>query len=340
MPPELEIDPSQADRIERRGDDLWVEADGTGDYTDIGMEAERGLVEVLKTTPWQDVIAHRFAVQNPWLYKIITDRGRSLFLDFVPVQPGGNFLDVGSGWGQVAIPLSRMGQVFCLDVSVGRLEILRQIARQERAALRYICGNYRTFPFAEEQFDLVVFNGSLEWIALGSPDIGIWDAQAAALEKARRILKPGGVVYIGIENAMGLKYLLGAPDDHTGIPHLTFLDEAEAAALYAKLNGGKRLPAKTWSLNEYRALMEAAGLEILEIYACFPDYKLVRSMVPIPAVNSFLTETGLPYTEHSGTDGTELPCHHLLGPIYRLLARNGVAQYFCPSYAFIAKKPQ
>jgi SAM-dependent methyltransferase len=340
MPPGLQIDPAQADRIERQGDDLWVEAGASAQYTDIGADVEALLVEALASMPWQDVIAQRFAAHNPWLYKIITDRGRSLFLDFVPVQPGGSFLDVGSGWGQVAIPLSRMGQVFCLDVSVGRLEILRQIARQEGGALEYICGNYRTFPFAQEQFDLVVFNGSLEWIALGSPDIGIWDAQAAALEKARRILKPGGVVYVGIENAMGLKYLLGAPDDHTGIPHLTFLDEPDAAALHAKLQGGKPLRAKTWSLNDYRVLMEGAGLEILEIYACFPDYKLIRSMVPLPAVNSFLTETGLPYTEHSGTDGTELPCNHLLGPIYRLLARNGVAQYFCPSYALIAKKPQ
>jgi len=340
MPPELKIASADAHSVERRGDDLWVELGGTGDYTDIGTQGENEIVEALKATPWEDVVAQRFAAQNPWLYKIITDRGRSLFLDFLPLHKGGHFLDVGSGWGQVALPLARIGHAFCLDVSLGRLDILRQIARQENAKLYYACGNYRTFPFAEQQFDLVIFNGSLEWIALGNPTISIREAQATALAKTLRLLKPGGIVYVGIENAMGLKYLLGAPDDHTGIPHLTFLDEPEAAALCAKVQGGQPLRAKTWSLNEYQALIEGAGLEILEIYGCFPDYKLIRSMVPLPAVNSFLAETGLPYPEHSGTDGAELSFNHLLGPIYRLLAKNGVAQHFCPSCAVIAKKPQ
>jgi SAM-dependent methyltransferase len=340
MPPELKIASADAHSVERRGDDLWVEVGGTGDYTDIGTQAENELVEALKASPWEDVVAQRFAAQNPWLYKIITDRGRSLFLDFLPLHEGGHFLDVGSGWGQVALPLARIGHAFCLDVSLGRLDILRQIAQQENVKLSYACGNYRTFPFAEQQFDLVVFNGSLEWIALGAADISIWDAQKAALEKARRILKPGGVVYIGIENAMGLKYLLGAPDDHTGIPNLTFLDESAAAALYAQVNGGQRLRAKTWSLSEYTTLVEGAGFEALEVYGCFPDYKLIRVMVPIQTVNSFLTDVGLPHPEHSGSDGAELSTNPILAPLYRLLAKNGIAQYFCPSYGLIARRPK
>lgn len=340
MPVELKVDPSQAHRVEQRGADLWVELDAAGAYTDVGAEAESELLHELKAAAWEDVVARRFAVQSPWLYKIITDRGRSLFLDFLPVPKGGSFLDVGAGWGQVAIPLARLGNVFCLDVTVGRVDILREIAKQEGVQLGYVSGNFRTFPFAAQQFDLVVFNGSLEWIALGAPDTSIWEAQRGAVEKAQHILKPGGVMYIGIENAMGLKYLLGAPDDHTGIPHLTFLDETEAAALYAKLHPGERLRAKTWSLSEYTALLEGAGFEALEVYACFPDYKLIRAMVPLQAVNSFLAENGLSCPEHSGSDGSELPFNDMLGPIYQRLAKNGVAQYFCPSYGLIAKKPQ
>ena len=75
-------------------------------------------------------------------------------------------------------------------------------------------GNFCTFPLASEQFDLVIFNGSLEYI--GSPD-SFWKTQCAAMREAARILKHGGLVYVGIENSLGLKYLLDAPDDHTGI---------------------------------------------------------------------------------------------------------------------------
>lgn len=336
---ELHLDAAQAHRVERRSTDLFVERDAVGTYSDIGTDSERELLDALTSTPWREVVEERFAAAHPWLHRIITDRGRSLFLDVVSLPAGGCFLDVGSGWGQVAIPLARLGRVFCLDLTPTRLDIVRAIARQENADLGYVCGNFQTFPFAEQQFDLVLFNGSLEWIAVGNSATSIREAQRAALSKARRLLKPGGLVYIGIENAMGLKYLLGAPDDHTGIAYLSLLDEDRAADRYATLHDGARLPAKTWSLREYTALVDSAGLAVEEIYGCFPDYKLIRAMVPLAAVNSFVRESELP-AEHSGSDGSALDCAALLPPIYRQLASNGVAQYFCPSYGIVAKRPE
>jgi ubiquinone/menaquinone biosynthesis C-methylase UbiE len=338
MPATLHLESGQEHRIETREPDLWVEVGARGEYSDIGNDAERELLAELKTGAWEEVVARRFADQNPWLYKIITDRGRSLFLDFLPLREGGSFLDVGAGWGQVAIPLSRFGNVFCLDVTLPRLLILREVARQEQAALRYICGNFSTFPFASRQFDTVIFNGSLEWITLGTPGDGIWTAQKAALQKAQRILRRGGLVYVGIENSLGLKYLLGAPDDHTGIPYLTFLSE-EAAEARFQSEQGRRLPAKTWSLAEYRTLFEGAGLSLRQVYGCFPDYKLIRSMIPLEDVNAVLAESDLPCPEYSGRDGAPLPFTEQLHHLYRLLARNRVAQYFCPSYGLIAEKP-
>jgi hypothetical protein len=61
-------------------------------------------------------------------------------------------------------------------------------------------------------------------------------------------------------------------------------------------------------------------------------------MVPLTGVNQFLTDTGLPYPEHSGSDGRALPFNDILGSLYRRLANNGIAQYFCPSYGLMAKK--
>ena len=111
--------------------------------------------------PCDEVAARHFREGNPRLHEDITYRGRGLFLDVLPVKAGGVYLDVGSGWGQAALALAKEGAVFCLDSPRVRLEILRAIAEYEGCGLQYVCGDFRTFPFAENQFDLVIFNGSL-----------------------------------------------------------------------------------------------------------------------------------------------------------------------------------
>jgi SAM-dependent methyltransferase len=327
-------------KVYKLEDHFWVDPGVQGHYSDTDAQEERETLDELRDQRWEDVVARRFAEKHPWLYSIITDRGRSLFLNFLPLKQDGIFLDVGSGWGQVAIPLSRQGEVFCLDVTIPRLKILKEIASQEQRTLNYICGNYRTFPFDNNQFDAVIFNGTLEWIALGMVVKTIRKVQQEALLKTFNILKPGGYVYIGIENALGLKYLLGVPDDHTSLKYVSLLDEESAQAEYSKIFGNKPLPAKTWSLAEYKKLVADAGLEIVEIYGCFPDYKLIRHMIPLSEINATLAENGLLHPEHSGVDGSNLPNNELLDATYRQLARNQIAQYFCPSFGIIARKPE
>ena len=73
---------------------------------------------------------------------------------------------------------------------------------------------------------------------------------------------------------------------------------------------------------------------------CFPDYKVIRQMIPLRDVNTILEKTGLPYPEHSGSDGAPLSFCDRLDHLYKLLAKNGIAEYFCPSYGLIARKPR
>lgn len=326
-------------RVDVIEDGFWMEQNIQGHYADINGTEEREVLEELKKEPWEEVVARRFSEKHPWLYSIITDRGRSLFLDFLPLKKNGNFLDVGSGWGQIAIPLSRHGTVYCLDVTISRLKILQEIARQEKSTLKFVCGNFTSFPFDEGQFDAVIFNGALEWLALGNASRSIWQTQQDALRKTFNMLVPGGYLYVGIENALGLKYLFGAPDDHTCQANLSFLSEDRARSLYARTRQNKPLPAKTWSLVEYGELLTNAGLEVVQIYGCFPDYKLIRQMIPLKDVNTVLAATGQPYPEHSGIDGSTLLTNESMDAAYRLLAKNKIAEYFCPSFGIIAKKP-
>jgi SAM-dependent methyltransferase len=318
--------------------DFIVETEYAGTYADLTAESEIRIIEALKQRPWKKVVDDFFFRQNPWLYRIITDPGRSLFLELLPLKRKGVYFDIGSGWGQVTIPLAKIGYSVAVDLTYNRLEILRQIALQENVSIGYVQGNFLTFPFRDSIADLIVFNGSLEWIGSGRPsEVTIRECQLEALKKARQMLKPDGIVYIGIENSLGAKYLGGVKDDHTGIPHLMYLSEEEANARFTAMTSG-RLPAKTWSLQEYYDMFAESGLEPIVTYGCFPDYKLIRLMINIEEIDDFFLSNTYSVTEHDGTDGSPLSDSPRLHALYTQAARNRIAAYLCPSYAFVLKK--
>lgn len=306
--------------------DILCHVDHQGAYTDLGSPEEQSLIDELRRCPWRDVVDRRYAHQLPWLYHIITDPSRSRMLDMMTVPPGGRFLDVGSGWGQVTIPLSRIGETFALDQTVNRLRILREIARQEQVLPHLLCGNIHTLPLRQHFFDVIIVNGMLEYTNLGREE-GDRAAHLAVLRKLAAALTGDGCLYIGIENATGLKYILGAPDDHTGKKGFTYrTDRDEGTA------------ARTWALDQYLKLFKEAGLDAETTYGCFPDYKLIRHMVPLEQVDAFLLKHGLPTSEHSGADGAPLGMDAELRSLYQNFARMGISKYFVPSFGFVLKR--
>jgi hypothetical protein len=318
--------------------DLAVEKKYAGTYADLPEQEEKDLISELQNTPWNEVVYQRYFEKQPWLYRIITDQGRAQFLDLIHFKEDGTYLDIGSGWGQVSIPLAKYGHSVALDLTRNRLDILAEIARQENVSLTRLQGNFLTFPFKHQLFDLIIFNGSLEWIASGRESHqSIKEVQLDALIKSSELLKNDGKVYIGIENSLGAKYLTGTNDDHTGVNHLMYLSEDSAIKKYRKIKESE-LPVKTWSLTEYEELFNMAGLEVEKVYACFPDYKLIRTMVQLEDVNNYILNYSHTVLEHDGADGHILKNSDELIELYKTLALSGIAQYFCPSYGFVLKK--
>jgi hypothetical protein len=165
--------------------------------------------------------------------------------------------------------------------------------------------------------------------------------QEAFLRRLHSALKYKGTIVIAIENRIGLKYLLGCRDDHTGQPQISVLDAELAAATYREKCGGE-LNAFTYTMAEYRELLECAGYGSVRFYAAFPDYKLPQLILPCEpatACDEFFLKGGR-ISEHDGYDGSEfLPefqsvlCSH-----YRSFAQLGISRYFAPSYYITAEK--
>ncbi len=309
-------------------DGIFVERAGAA-YSDIGAFEEEQLLAQLPSGDWRALLARTYARTRPWLYDIITNPRRAAALSILDVAPDHECLDVGSGWGQLAVPLARMAHVHALDQTLNRARILGEIARQEGVALQRYVGDFLTLPFADAAFDLVLMNGSLEYMGVGR-SAPAWECQLAALQRAQALLRAGGLLYLGIENALGLKYLFGTPDDHTGTPRGTL----------AGLRGRDcREPIAVWSLSQYHELFARAGLAVESAYAAFPDYKLPHFLVPLEQVDGFIERAWHALVEHSGVDGQPLPFQADLALTYRGLAREGIARHFPPSFAFRLRKP-
>ncbi|MFT3869478.1 MAG: class I SAM-dependent methyltransferase [Nibricoccus sp.] len=283
--------------------------------------------------PWRNVVASRYAKTNPWLHQIVTSPKRDLFFRQQPPKPGAKVLDIGSGWGQIALSLARDAKalVTALEPTPERLAFIQAAAQQDRtnASMYFLQGDFFDVDFTT-RFDLVTCVGVLEWVPkfrAGNPR----NVQIEFLYRARSLLAPGGQLVIGIENRLGLKYLLGAPDDHIGPPNIAVFDAALATEKWQK-HSGKPLRSFTFTRAELDELLRASGFANTKFFAALPDYKLPEKILPLgPSTNEhFATDNFIP--EHDGCNGQPLAIQAELKSHYRSLAALGIASDFVPSF--------
>jgi len=116
------------------------------------------------------------------------ESGALEFLSRINVEPGARILDVASGAGQTAIPMSRAGaKVTGVDIASNLIEQARARAQAENLDARFDEGDAEMLPYDNGSFDLVV---SL---------IGAMFAPRPELVSAelKRVCRPGGKIIMG-----------------------------------------------------------------------------------------------------------------------------------------------
>jgi SAM-dependent methyltransferase len=293
--------------------------------------------EIESGTPWREAVSARYAATKPWLHQIVTSPARTAFIGPVLSAEGGPVLDIGSGWGQLARPLASSRRVVALEPVAERLAFIRAAARQDGVDrnLSYLEADYLEVEFAP-QFAAICAIGVLEWVGAFRTSADPQQQQLQFLQKIRRELAANGTLVLGIENRLGLKYLLGCPDDHIGVPDIAQLPAAAARERW-QATSGHALRSFTYSLDELRRLLLEAGFTHVEFFAAFPDYKLPRDIISLhdggAALNRWLLAHTVP-AEHNGYDGAALDAafQTTLQQRYRDLAASGVARHFVPSF--------
>jgi SAM-dependent methyltransferase len=109
----------------------------------------------------------------------------------VELLPRGRLLDVGCGYGRIALPLVRSGfEVEGLDLSEEMIDAARRAAAAEGLRIGFTVGSMTSLPYASESFDAAIclwsaFNELLEE-----------DEQTRAIAEMWRVLRPGGVALV------------------------------------------------------------------------------------------------------------------------------------------------
>ena len=243
-------------------------------YKDLPDNIMDKILDRIRREPWRKVVFEEIFAINEFLYHIMTDTSRSDGQYLLPLGKGMTVADIGAGYGTFAIPLAKRGiKVLAIDPSPKRLEFLKECAIQEGVLkhINLITAYAQELPIKDKKCDAAIMNGVLEWVGEFSKE-NVLSSQKKALKEVYRILKKSGVFYLGIENREGLKYLLGAPEDHSSIPYISLLSRAEANIVSQSINH-KPYKTHTYSKKRYTNLLKGIGFKKTEFYAALPDYK-------------------------------------------------------------------
>ena len=305
-------------------------------YQDTKEENIRSIIKTIKSgTPWKQAVREKFKINNPWLYDIVTSPKRTKFLDEFIKPNNLQILDIGAGWGQFTLSLAKQNQICSLEPTPERLDFIRAASEQEMVSknISFIGADYLDIKF-ENKFDLVLSIGVLEWVGAfrsgKEPEV----LQLEFLQKIKSELKEDGKLIIGIENRLGLKYLMGAPDDHIGHPNIT-IHQKEIAKKQYKEKTNQELRTLTHSMHEYKEMLQNAGFNNISFYTSNPDYKLPIKIFPIKDSECELNEYILNkkwIKEHDGTNGNPLDNQNELESMANDFANLNTLHNFAPSY--------
>jgi 2-polyprenyl-3-methyl-5-hydroxy-6-metoxy-1,4-benzoquinol methylase len=221
-------------------------------------QAEDDLLQLFKSNnPYAEV---KNVLSNrpswPMLYHLSPQRGN--IVSWYNFSPKSRVLEVGAGCGAVTQELVKQN-ILVTSLELGEKRSLVNAYRNKNIGnLKVIIGNLQEYN-PDELFEYIVCVGVLEY---ASSFINDSEPYLEFLRLLKQRMKPRGRLLLAIENRLGLKYLAGAPEDHTG-------------RLFEGLNGyPSTLGVQTFGRGELTDLLKSSGFSSLDFYYPFPDYKL------------------------------------------------------------------
>jgi len=226
-------------------------------------------------------ILGRFA--DPELARWVLAANRADFRTVLPLTASTDVVEIGAGWGAVTCGLApHCRSVTAFDTNRHTLDFIALRTQQDGignvSLARINPLDDAQLPLPDGQYDVAVLNGVLEYVGSATREVGPAEAQYRGLREVGRVLKPGGALYIGIENRYGYLYFLGSRD-HSGLRYTSLMPRM-AASLAMRFRKHQDYRTYTYSYAGYRRLLARAGFGSPRVYIAVPNYRDPRFIVP------------------------------------------------------------
>lgn len=194
--------------------------------------------------------------------------------------PSGTALDIGCGAGSVSRGLAtRYASVIGIDQNPDNVALATQLTvKGGQTNVRYQTGTATALPLEDGSVDLAVLNGVLEWVGLNDTGEKPQARQRQVLREVLRVLKPGGHLYLAIENRLHPRTLLRDP--HTHLPLVNALPRP-LASIISRVKTGKPFQAYIYGHARLQRLLTETGFGSSNVYVAFPGYQHPSDYIPI-----------------------------------------------------------
>lgn len=201
-----------------------------------------------------------FATATNWPEQYHLSPSRANVLRALDLPADATVLEIGAGCGAITRYLGETCAVVdAIEPTLARARVAAA-RTAELPGVAVFNGEISDVPQVPT-YDLVVVVGVLEYVGGGAAAVAPY---VEFLRTLRGVLRPGGRLVVAIENRLGVKYLAGAPEDHSG-------------QVFHSVEGYPQDgPARTFSRRRLVALAEEAGFGATQVLGAFPDYKLTR----------------------------------------------------------------
>lgn len=257
-----------------------------GYWSNLTKEKNKKLIESLKSISPEEAV-NKYC---PELKNIMFSPKRGAGLEFLETSGEEYCLDCGCMWGAISIALAkRCKYVVGMDQTLDSLRFLKSRLQQEQISnVDLVCTDLRQIPIFKNKFDIIVINGVLEWI----PEVGDielteyfgkkrskkyklspYSMQKSFLERVNNNLSSSGKLYLAIENRFDFKQFLGAKDPHANLLGVSVLPR-RMSNIISQIKLGRPYVNWLYSFGSLKSLLNSSGFSKVNLYACFPDYRL------------------------------------------------------------------
>jgi 2-polyprenyl-3-methyl-5-hydroxy-6-metoxy-1,4-benzoquinol methylase len=200
---------------------------------------------------------------SSWMEEYHLSPVRHNLLKWFPFVPKSTTLEVGAGCGALTgLLCQKSSNVTALEYSKQRA-LITTMRHSQRSNLEIVVGGLQDFV-SSQKFDYITVIGVLEYAGKFYEGENPYKS---FLAKLRGVLSPNGALILAIENKIGLKYICGAQEDHTG---------RVFESIYGYPHSRK---VRTFSKKELAGLLNAVGFSALEWYYPLPDYKMPQEVI-------------------------------------------------------------